>query len=275
MVGFSTVMGACETIEPRNDYKPYTDIKVRKALQMALDLPGIAKGYFLGTAEPYPQTLTSSFLTGWSWPYQQWPQDLKDEYAYNPTAAKQLLADAGFPNGFKTVCVADASAGGDLLQIVKSEFAAVGVDMEIRPMDAASWSALVVGTKKNDALAFREGAGTLGNINTPIKLLQRLMTGYGGNFPRVSDATFDTFYPRAMAASSVDDVKKIVRDANEYVARQHFTISMVQPNTFGYTQPWFKGYTGQYGAESAGSSYLANYLSRFWIDQSVKTKYGH
>ena len=50
-------------------------------------------------------------MTGWGFPYDQWPQDLKDEYAYNPTAAKQLLAAAGYPNGFKTDIVAD-NAGG-------------------------------------------------------------------------------------------------------------------------------------------------------------------
>jgi len=50
---------------------------------------------------------------------------------------------------------------------------AIGVDMEIRPMDSASWTAMVVAKRTNDALAFREGAGTLGNINTPLKLLTR------------------------------------------------------------------------------------------------------
>jgi len=35
-------------------------------------------------------------------PYNQWPQDLKDEYTYNPGLAKKLLADAGYPKGFKT-----------------------------------------------------------------------------------------------------------------------------------------------------------------------------
>jgi len=53
------------------------------------------------------------------------------------------------------------------------------------------------------------------------------------------------------------------------------SISMVQPNTFGFTQPWFKGYIGQYGAESAGSAYLSNYLSRFWVDQPLKKSLGH
>ena len=45
----------------------------------------------------------------------------------------------------------------------------------------------------------------------------------------VSDPVFDAFYPKAMAATSVDELKQILRDANEYVARQHFAISLLQP----------------------------------------------
>ena len=76
-------------------------------------------------------------MKGWGFPYEEWPQDLKDEYAYNPTAAKKLLADAGYPNGFKTNVVADTAGDMDLLQIVKSYFAEVGIDMEIRPMESS------------------------------------------------------------------------------------------------------------------------------------------
>jgi len=87
------------TIDPRNDLKPYTDIRVRQALQQAIDLPTIAKTYYSGTVLPYPITLTSYAETGWGLPYDQWPQDLKDQYAYNPTAAKACLAAAVFPLG--------------------------------------------------------------------------------------------------------------------------------------------------------------------------------
>ena len=275
MVEFSTVMNACETLEPRNDVKPFNDINVRKAMQMALDLPTIAKSFFLGTADPYPQTLTSSYEVGWSWPYQDWPQALKDEYAYNPTAAKQLLAQAGYHNGFKTDVVADSAGSMDLLQIVKSYFAAVGIDMDIRTMDTASWTTFVVAKKQQDQMAYREGSGTLGNINAPIRLVQRDMTGFQGNFSHVSDPVFDTFYPQALAATSIDQVHQVVTDANMRVAQQHFVISLVQPKTFGFTQPWFKGYTGQYGAETSGSAYLGLYLARFWIDENIKKSLGH
>jgi hypothetical protein len=41
-------------------------------------------------------------MEDWSFPYEEWPQDLKNEYVYYPTVVKKLLVDAGYPNGFKT-----------------------------------------------------------------------------------------------------------------------------------------------------------------------------
>jgi peptide/nickel transport system substrate-binding protein len=266
LVQFTTVLGACETLEPRNDLAPFNDIRVREALQMSLDLSTIANSFYQGTAQPYPQSLTSSYQVGWAWPYQDWPTDLQAQYAYNPTEAKQLLAQAGFPNGFNTDVVADNSGNMDLLQIVQSYFAAIGVNLTIQAMDPAAWTGYVVVAKKQDALAYRSGSGTLGNINTPIKMLQRDMSGFPGNFSHVNDPVFNAFYPAAMAATSVDQVQKLVIQANQYVAEQHFAISIVQPNTFGFNQPWFKGYSGQFGAVTSGSPYLCFYLGRFWIN---------
>jgi ABC-type transport system substrate-binding protein len=259
-------LGACETLEPRNDLAPFSDIRVREALQMALNLPEIANSFYQGTAQPYPQSLTSSNQVGWAWPYQQWPADLQAQYAYNPTQAKQLLAQAGFPNGFTTDVVADNTGNMDLLQIVQSYFAAINVTLTIQTMDAASWTSYVVVGKKQDALAYRSGAGTLGNINTPIKMLQRDMNGFAGNFSHVNDSVFNAFYPAALVATSIDQVQQLVIQANQRVAQQHFAISIVQPSTFGFNQPWFKGYSGQFGAEAAGGNYLCFYLGRFWIN---------
>ena len=154
---------AANSIDPRNDKAPFNDIRVRKAMQMAIDLPTIAKYYYGGTVDPYPSTLTSRYMKGWGFPYEEWPQELKDEYAYNPVAAKKLLADAGYPNGFKTNIVADAAGDMDLLQIVKSYFAAIGIDMEIRAMETAAWIAFVQTGHKYDQLVHRP-VGPLGNV---------------------------------------------------------------------------------------------------------------
>ena len=56
--------GNATTIDPRNDRAPFNDIRVRKAMQMAIDLPTIARTHYGGTCLPYPSTLTSNYQEG-------------------------------------------------------------------------------------------------------------------------------------------------------------------------------------------------------------------
>ena len=126
-------------------------------MQQAIDLPSIAKDYYHGLIEPYPDTLTSRYISksmkGWGFPYEEWPQGLKDEYDYNPTMARRLLAEAGYPEGFKTNIVVAADAEMNLLQIVKSYFAQIGIEMEIRQMDAAEFVSFVQINHQHDQLS--------------------------------------------------------------------------------------------------------------------------
>ena len=266
------------TVDTRVDVKPFNDIRVREAMQMAIDLPTIASTYFQGTADPWPSTLTSNYMTGWGFPYSQWPQSLKDEYAYNPTAAKQLLSTAGYPNGFKTDCIANSASDLDLLQIVKSYFAAVGIDMTITTMDPATWGSYVQIGHKQDQLAYRGGiGGGLGHTFEPISQFNIIMAGFLANYWMIADPTFDALGQKALASTTVDGFKQAVADANKEVAQQHYIVSLLQPNLFCFCQPWLKGYNGQYAAISTSSGPHLNgfYMSRFWIDQNLKSSMGH
>jgi hypothetical protein len=94
----------------------------------------------------------------------------------------------------------------------------------------------------------------------------------------ISDPVCDAFYDNAMAATSGDDMKKVMRDANEYVARQHYSISLLQAMTYSICQPWIKGFNAQFGSTfgaAAGPLMLSFYLGRFWIDQKLKKSMGH
>ena len=265
------------TINPRNDVAPFNDIKVRKAMQMAIDLATIAKTYYGGLFEPYPSTVTSRYLKGWGFPYEEWPQDLKDEYAYNPKVAKKLLAEAGYSNGFKTNIVANTSADMQLLQIVKSCFAEIGIEMEVRPMESTEWNDFVINKHKHDQLTYA-AVSPYGHAFEPIRQLQRLHTGSSSNYLMVSDPVLDAFQPQAIAATSEKQQKQILRDANERMARQHFAISLLQPMNYSLYQPWLKGYNGQFGSvcSAAGSPQLLFfYPARFWIDHSLKKSLGY
>jgi ABC-type transport system substrate-binding protein len=266
--------GMAITIEPRNDRPPFNDIRVRKAMQMAIDLPTICKTHYGGTCQSYPSTETSNYQTGWGFPYEDWPQELKDEYAYNPTKARDLLAEAGYPNGFKTNIVADIAGDMELLQIVKGYFAQVGIDMEIRPMEHSVMIPVVYG-KQHDQLSQLGLTGKLGALGiNPVNFLSRFGPG---NFMGISDPVYHSFHPKAWTVTSFDEVKQLLRDCNEYVARHHFIISLLQPMECTLYQPWFKGYSGQRASisGSSGPQLLFYYPARFWIDQQLKKSMGH
>jgi peptide/nickel transport system substrate-binding protein len=258
------------TIDPRNDLAPFSDIRVRKALQMAIDLQNIAATFYGGTISPNPCSLTSNLMTGWGYPYEAWPQDLKDEYAYNVPGAKALLAAAGYSTGFDTNIVVQAGADLELLQVVQFYFTAIGVKMEIRPMDSPSWSALVRSNRKQDALAMKS-LGILGLGFEPTSHLIWFTWG-PADYTMVNDPTFNAFQVALNASTSTDQIKQIIHDANKYAAEQHFSICLLQPNTFSFIQPYIKGYNGQNQATTVttgGAMQNGFYFARFWIDQSL------
>jgi len=261
------------SIEPRNDTPPFNDIRVRKAMQMAIDLSKICKTHYNNFIEPYPCTLTSRYMAGWGFPYEEWPDDLKEEYAYNPFAAKKLLSDAGYPNGFKTNIVVEAAADMDLLEIIKGYFAEVGIELEIRVLTTPDWNNFVLKDHKHDQLAHRTEGSPLGHTSAPFHDLGQFRKGNRNNWAMVNDPGFDNYFTAALASTSINDMKKVLRDANEYVARQHFAISLVQARAYSLCQPWVQGFNAQFGsawAHGGGPACLSYYLGRFWVDKTIK-----
>jgi ABC-type transport system substrate-binding protein len=198
---------------------------------------------------------------------------LKDQYAYNTTQAKALLTAAGYPNGFNTDIVVSTNSDLNVLQIVKSEFSAINVNMAIRTMDNASWLSYVRVGHKQDALAEQQGGDPLGLTYEPFRQLGRFVAGNSADWALVNDPKINGWQVSAGQATTVDQVKQILKDENEYVAQQHFAISLLTPTLYAFCQPWIKGYSGQsFSITGEVGAPLACYFyaSRFWIDQSLK-----
>ena len=88
--------------------EPFDDLRVRQAMQMALDHETINNTYFKGYGNWVPQGRLSSDMTGYTTPFAEWPEEVKKYWTYDPEGAEALLDAAGLPRGadgirFKTV----------------------------------------------------------------------------------------------------------------------------------------------------------------------------
>ena len=258
------------SIDPKGGVAPFTDIRVREAMQESINLPEIAKDYYLGTCSPAPSTMTSNNMgMGWGYPYSTWPASLQAQYAYNPTNAKALLAAAGFPNGFNTDVVADGGGDMGLLQIVQSDFAAIGINMTLRIMPTAQYATFVTTNHQQDALSMR-GSGYLGMTFDVDRQMQRFLTG--ANWSNFSDPTCDSLYAQSLAATSVTAYQNAFNQMNQYIAQNNFMISLVTTENYYYNQPWLKGFMAQDDSVigNSGPRLIGFYCARYWIDQSAK-----
>jgi peptide/nickel transport system substrate-binding protein len=106
---------------------PFDDADVRRALSLAIDREAINDAVFDGKGE-IAQDL-------WPAEHPLHNDAIQDVPTYDPDAAKQLLTDAGYPNGF-TFDLAQQLAGGsvEMSQIIQQQFAAIGVTMNLVPV---------------------------------------------------------------------------------------------------------------------------------------------
>ena len=254
----------------RVDKAPFTDIRVRRAMQMAMDLKTIAAtqygGLFktqYGLEEGTPVGLMSPALKDYYMPYNEWESEVKDWYAYNPQKARALLAEAGYPNGFKTNMVVRSTDDLDLCQILKAYLLEIGVDMEIRAMEPLAYSAFTK-AMKHDAFC----PTFSGSCQSPTFVVTwRYSTQASRNIYGIKDPVFDEMCDKAMAATSKDEFKRLNKEIDYYSIKQQWVVNLVPTVLYCVYQPWFKGFKGW--TELRGAEY-----ARFWIAQDLKNKIG-
>ena len=130
------------------DQKPFNDIRVRRAMNLAVNKKEIIDSFFGGNAELHTYPFPPSFKDVYT-PLEKLPPSARELYTYNPEKAKKLLAEAGYPNGFTFKAqISNASQTSmDLAAMVVAYLAKIGVNLELEPMDYPSYLSRM--TKKN------------------------------------------------------------------------------------------------------------------------------
>jgi peptide/nickel transport system substrate-binding protein len=114
--------------------KPWNDPRVREAANLAIDRQTMATSLLAGTADPAYQMAPRA-----NGAYRA----ANDAYSFDPTKAKQLLAEAGYPNGFTASVVYPTSGSGNMdppamNQELQSDLAKVGIQIKLVPIEWAT-----------------------------------------------------------------------------------------------------------------------------------------
>ena len=123
--------------------KPFDNPKVREAINYAINRQALVKVAFAGYATPATGVVPPSIANAQS--YQPW--------AYDPAKARQLLKEAGYPNGFSTTLWSshNHSTAQKVLQFTQQQLAQVGIKVQVTAMDAGQRAAEVEGKGQKES----------------------------------------------------------------------------------------------------------------------------
>lgn len=248
--------------------RPFADIRVRQALNYATDFTSWVKNYYGGDADvdiwPVSKQVSQMYQ-----PLSEMPKAVQDLYVYNPDKAKQLLKDAGYPNGFKaSVVTSSVQARVDELSVFKDQWAKVGVELIFDIKDTAVYNGIVTSrlyddmlygalvTTFNNQLSFGgfRGPATLSYIDDPSgkdAFIESL-------WPSVNNNIFINM-PKAY-----DEYKKL----KPHLLEQSYYIVRPQPYYYNLWWPWLKNHYGQPAGINMG------FVRYWWIDQALKKSMG-
>ena len=246
-----------------NPDKPWMDIDVRKALQMAIPMDEIANVYYRGFSDPTPYPGFGSLVQGFYTPFEDQPEDVRMTFEYNPEGAKELLASAGYPNGFDVNLWVSSSQDPDLAQLVKGYLSEIGVNMEIEEQEMGVMWGRMISMELDDWVW--DWACSQGDP------MVRASTYYDPRSPRMykkwDDPKIIELIDAAGATLDIAEYTDTLRELNDYIVAQFLRVTFPCFASVPVWQPWVRDFNGEYhlGVFNIGPIY-----AHTWIDESAR-----
>ena len=190
-------MNLVQALYLNNAVAPFDNELVRQALCYAIDKQTIIDLAFDGYGSPIGSSMYPAFG-------KYFDESLTDYYPHDTEKAKELLAQAGYPDGFSmTITVpSNYKPHMDTAQVLVQQLAEVGITAEIQAVEWESWV--------SDAYTNRQFQSTVVGVDasnmTARALLERFTSTADNNFINYSNADYDALFAQAQATA--DDAEQ-------------------------------------------------------------------
>lgn len=184
-------MNLVQAIYLNNQAKPFDNQLVRQALCYAIDRQGImdmvADGHGTAVGSSIYPAFTKYFLP-----------ELVDKYPHDVAKAKELLAQAGYPDGFDmTISVPNNyQPHMDTAEVVAEQLREAGINVTIQPVEWSTWLDTIYNGRQFQATVVGVDAANM----TARAMLERFTSDYAKNFINYNNPAYDALFQQAINA---------------------------------------------------------------------------
>ena len=222
--------------------EPFTDVRVRKALSLAIDRDYVANTIMQGIYTPATALVGPGIVDENGYfmdnanggePY------ISDDYEANLEEAKNLLAEAGYPDGegFPTITYSANDAGYHIpvAEYLQQAWGELGITMNI---DKVEWSSFIPMRRAGDYDVSRNGWSM--DYNDPSNMLELFTTNNGNNDGKYANPEFDQVIEDSRVADKTTHFEKL-HEAEDILMNDAACIPVAYYNDFWLQSPSLKG----------------------------------
>jgi peptide/nickel transport system substrate-binding protein len=244
-------------VSMRTDRPPFSDVRVRQAMSLAIDRQGVIDAVFEGVGMMNPAVPAA--LKDWSLPVAQ----LGDGARYfkrDLVEAKRLLAAAGYPNGFSaSLCYNSygSTTISDIAELIAKSLKDVGVETKL---DVKEYGAFIASCYigKFDSLTYGPQTPFLDPDNF---LSATHLPGESKNQSHVDDPVLTDLLVRQRRTLDVAKRRDLLHEIQRYLAKQQYYVQLPSAVNIGVWDGALKNYGPNLGYDYGGRLVAA------WLDR--------